>query len=41
MAEHLDIEKIRQLAGLMRKRGLTKVVLTEDGVTVRDRKSVV
>lgn len=35
MAEHIDIEKIRQLADLMRKRGLTRVFLTEDGVTVR------
>lgn len=30
-----DIEKIRQLAALMERRGLSRLVLTEGGVTVR------
>ena len=30
-----DIEKIRRLASLMERRGLSRLVLTEDGVTVR------
>ncbi|HEY3269311.1 MAG TPA: biotin/lipoyl-containing protein [Armatimonadota bacterium] len=30
-----DVEKVRRLIGLMERRGLSRLVLTEDGVTVR------